>query len=201
MKSVMKGMKKMNGMKAALAGLLVAGLVFGGVASAGSKKASAPATHYYFDGGQKRILLLDDTLVAEFGAAKGAVKSAAPKAAVAHSAGAVTIYRVPSAAAVKAAPGANISPVFHEGGTGAGRMMALPGGVLVNCNAAWSRSQVDAWAAGKGLTVIRKLAIGGNWYEIKSETGLAALELANQLAQSGEVVSASPVWWMETSKR
>lgn len=166
--------------------------------------AAGPAGDYYYDGAQKRALLLDDTLVAAFGAASTAVKSALPGAQTAKVNGGATIYRIQAGSyksAQAAAPGAAVSPVFHEGGSSAGRLMALPGGVLVNFKADWTAQQVTDWAAAKGLAVDKKLAIGQNWYVIKSAPGQASLDIANQIHQSGEVVSASPNWWKEVSTR
>ncbi|MBI5637865.1 MAG: hypothetical protein HZA03_07845 [Nitrospinae bacterium] len=166
--------------------------------------AAGPAGNFYYDGGRQRALLLDDTLVAEFGQTPNAVKSAIPGAQSAKSGGGATIYRVQPGsykAAASAAPKASISPVFHEGGSAAGRLMALPGGVLVNFKAGWTAAQVNGWAAAKGLAVDKKLAIGENWYAIKSAPGQASLDLANQIQQSGEVVSATPNWWKEVSTR
>ena len=167
--------------------------------------AAGEAGHYYYDGGERRALLLDDTLLAEFGQTPNAVKTALPDARAAKAKkGGVTIYRVPAFAVktvLDAAPQAAVSPVFREGGSPAGRLMALPGGVLVNFKADWSAEQVDAWAAAKELAIDKKLDIGQNWYVIKSPAGQAALDLANMIQQSGEVVSATPNWWKEISTR
>lgn len=164
--------------------------------------AAGPAGNFYYDGGRQHALLLDDTLVAEFGQAPNAVKSAIPGAQPEKVNGGAAIYRAPAGsykAALGVAPGAALSPVFHEGGSPAGRLMALPGGVLVNFKADWTAQQVNDWAAAKGLVIDKKLAIGQNWYAIKSAPGQASLDLANQIHQSGEVVSASPNWWKEVS--
>lgn len=161
-------------------------------------------SHLYYDGKQKRRILLDETLVAEFGEAPSAVRSAHPGALAEKVNGGATVYRVQAGSYKSvggAAPQVAVSPVFHEGGTAAGRLMALPGGVLVNFKADWNAERVNAWAAGKGLVVDKKLAIGENWYVIKSAPGLASLDLANQIHLSGEVVSAMPDWWMEISTR
>lgn len=194
MKTVFKGTKTM---RAAVAALTFCAL-FVPAASA------AEAGHYYYDGGQRRALLLDETLLAEFGKTPNAVKTALPGTRAAKIKGGVTIYHVSAVAAktvLDVAPQAAVSPVFREGGSPAGRLMALPGGVLVNFKADWSAEQVNAWAAAKELMVGKKLDIGQNWYVIKSSPGQAALDLANTIQQSGEVVSATPNWWKEVSTR
>ncbi len=191
-------MKKAMTVKMALMALVFC------VLSGSAAIAAGPAEDYYFDGGQRRALLLDDTLVAAFGAMPAAVKSALSGAQTVKSNGGATIYRAQAGSyktALGAASGAAVSPVFHEGGSAAGRLMALPGGVLVNFKADWTTQKVNDWAAAKGLAVDSKLAIGQNWYLIKSAPGQASLDLANQIHQSGEVVSASPNWWKEISTR
>lgn len=174
------------------------------ILSGSAALAAGPTGDYYYEGGQPRALLRDDTLLAAFGAMPAAVKSALPNAQAAKVNGGATIYRVQAGSyktALGVAPGAAVSPVFHDGGSPAGRLMALPGGVLVNFKTAWTEQQVNNWAATKGLAVDKKLAIGENWYVIKSAPGQASLDLANQIQLSGEVVSASPNWWKEVSAR
>lgn len=174
------------------------------ILSGSAAVAAGPAGDYYYDGGQKRALLLDDTLVAAFGTVPAAVKSALPGAQATKIHGGATIYRAQAGSyktVLGVAPGAAVSPVFHEGGSSAGRLMALPGGVLVNFRSNWTEQQVNDWAAAKGVAIDKKLAIGQNWYMLKSASGQASLDLANQIHQSGEVVSASPNWWKEVSTR
>ncbi len=166
--------------------------------------AAGPAADYYYDGGQRHTLLLDDTLLAAFGAAPSAVKSVLPDAQTAQTRGGAAIYRIQPGSYKSVAgviPGAAVSPVFHDGGSATGRLMALPGGVLVNFKPDWTAQQVSDWAAAKGLAVDKKLSIGQNWYLIKSAPGQASLDLANQIHQSGDVISATPNWWKDTSTR
>ncbi len=77
----------------------------------------------------------------------------------------------------------------------------IPGGVLVKLNPEWTDTQARAWAASKGLPISQRLNITGNWYLLASTPGNAALELANQLHASGEVLSATPNWWKKTKPR
>lgn len=49
-----------------------------------------------------------------------------------------------------------------------------------------------AWAQAKGLTVAQRLGTTDNWYLIATAPGSAALELANSLKASGEVLAATP---------
>ncbi len=191
-------MKQILSAKMALVALVLC------ILSGSAAMAAGPAADYYYDGGKQRPLLLDDTLVAVFGATPAAVRSALPGAQATRMKGGATIYRAQAGSyktMLGVAPGAAVSPVFHEGASTAGRLMALPGGVLVNFKADWTAQQVNDWSAAKGLVIDKKLSIGQNWYLIKSPAGQASLDLANQLQQSGEVESASPNWWKEVSTR
>jgi hypothetical protein len=118
-------------------------------------------------------------------------------AEVKHRSGGVTVFRLPRPLSVSA----RVSPVFREGGSPLGRLMALPGGVVVELRPGWDAPRVSLWAAEHGLAVDQRLALRGNWYVLKTAPGLEALRVANQLQESGEVVSASPNWWRQAGPR
>lgn len=80
-------------------------------------------------------------------------------------------------------------------------MRALPGNVIVYLNPNWNSAAIYEWLAKRKLQTLKKLNIGKNVFVIQSAPGLDALNLANELQQSGEVVSASPDWWKEVSTR
>ena len=80
-------------------------------------------------------------------------------------------------------------------------MRALPGNVIVYLNPSWNAAAINDWLAKRKLQTVKKLDIGKNVYVIKSAPGLDALNLANELHSSGEVVSAMPDWWKEVSTR
>lgn len=90
----------------------------------------------------------------------------------------------------------NLSPVFSNSGS----LYALPGGVIVEFTDDQTPTQVENWAASHSYTIKTKLSFG-NFYVINSPVGLETLTLANQLQESGEVVSATPDWWRQISKR
>lgn len=98
-------------------------------------------------------------------------------------------------------PGSQRSPIWREGSSPAGRLMALPGGVIVQFAPDWTDADIHAWSQGKNLQISQRLDIPGNWYLFASAPGTASLELANQLHTSGEVLSASPNWWKHTTTR
>ena len=152
------------------------------------------ATAYYFDGGSQRSMTLEPNLVAQF---------RTPGAAGSRVAGAsgpfVTIVDITQPSA-KSAIGAT-SPVYREGDSPAGRLMALPGGVVVNFKSEWTAAQIQAWASEGGYTLGQRMNILGNWYVVKTAAGNVSLDTANAIQRSGAVVSATPNWWMQTATR
>lgn len=169
-------------------------------ASAVASGALAATTAHYFDGDTQRTITLDTTLVA--------VITPTPEAgsAQARSVGegaspAPLVQLQPANQSVAKGAGTHVSPVYREGNSPAGRLMALPGGVVVKFNADWTDAQVRAWAQAKGLTVTQRLGTTSNWYLIATAPGSAALELANSLKAGGEVLAAMPNWWKQTAAR
>lgn len=154
---------------------------------------------YYYNGANQQRITPDPSRSAEF--APYGQTSAARSAVPADSWRFITLRPVIAGATVSSSGSAWTSPVFREGDSPAGRLMALPGGVIVQFQALWSDAQVSNWVATKALTVDQRLGIRGNWYVIRSAAGQASLDLANAIHESGEVISASPNWWKETVPR
>ncbi|CAN7505677.1 hypothetical protein LJR066_003333 [Acidovorax sp. LjRoot66] len=162
--------------------------------------ALAASTAHYFDGDTQRTITLDTSLVAvitpipETGSAQarsvGEGASPAP-----------LVQLQPANQPVAKGAGTHTSPVYREGNSPAGRLMALPGGVVVKFNTDWTDAQVRAWAQAKGLAVTQRLGTTSNWYLIATAPGSAALELANSLKAGGEVLAAMPNWWKQTAAR
>jgi hypothetical protein len=90
-----------------------------------------------------------------------------------------------------------ISPMFQDLPHPGGRKRALPGGIIVWFNPHWSDAQVMEWSQEQGLTIVKKINIGPQVYLIETAPGLASLETANRINQSGEVEAASPNWWVK----
>lgn len=214
-------MKSSNLKMISLILLAVCGL-FMGQAFAGSKNAPGNAiklqqAYLWFDGEQERQIWINPDLVAEFhagagnsNAAKSTVKSVyADAVQVSKRYGAVRLWRtgsgVGSEAAVRTLAAANqtgkYSPVLHDGPTTTGRMRALPGNIIVYLNPAWDSEAVAAWVNQHQLEIVKKMEIGPNIYVIKTGPGLEALNIANALYKSGEVVAAFPDWWEEVATR
>lgn len=154
---------------------------------------SGPGNYVWYDGGKPRQLQLDSALVAEF-----SDRTDAGGEPVMRDKG-VRIWRQQDQAATRAAAGGAASPVFRDSEGGA--MRALPGNVIVRLDPSWNAQQVADWLRQNRLTEVRRLPIGNNVLVLSSPPGLAALELANRLQQSGQVVSAQPEWWEQRSTR
>lgn len=177
----------------------------------GSGAVAAPAPGaagaYYYDEGIKHGVALVPGLIAEVDAqGPSAVKGALPSAEVMHTAGTAIIYkaapvevdqalRSPKFAKVK------VSAVYREGTSAAGRLMALPGGALVNFKPEWTEAQINTWVVERGYSLTQKLNLPGNWYLVGTPAGEASLKAANAIQESGAVLSASPNWWKQTSAR
>lgn len=154
----------------------------------------AAQSAFYYDGSSQRALTLQPSLIAEF-----ADRSAAATRSTTATTPFVTLHS--TSAAMTRSAHSQSSPVYREGHSPAGRLMALPGGVIVNFQPDWSEAQIQAWAAAGGYTLGRRLNIQGNWYTVQTAAGQVALDTANAIYQSGVVISASPNWWKHTVTR
>jgi len=170
-------------------------------ASAVATGALAATTAHYFDGDTQRTITLDTSLVAVITQIPETGSAQARSVGEGASPAPLVQLQPANQSVAKGAAGTHISPVYREGNSPAGRLMALPGGVVVKFNPDWTDAQVRAWAQAKGLTVTQRLGTTGNWYLIATAPGSAALELANSLKAGGEVLAAMPNWWKQTAAR
>ena len=208
-------------MKTAALFLVALSLLFAGQSMAGvtkksqSKSAKLQQSYVWYDGEQERQVWLNPDLMAEFGAGKGSAAKSSVKSVYADAVqvpkrfGSVNIWRLGAGTGSDAAiaklstagqPG-KYSPVLHDGPSSTGRMRALPGNIIVYLDPAWNNESVNAWAAGHQFEIVKKLEIGPNIYVIRTGPGLEALNIANTLYKSGEVVAAFPDWWEEKTTR
>lgn len=189
--------------------VLVSLLPLAGRAGPGARGATAPpATAFYvwYDGGRPRTVWLDPTLLAEFGPATGAAPDGTRSAA--EMGEAVRLFSLEPgqdldavlSKARAARRGNRYSPVLRDGRS-SGRRRALPGNVVVDLAPALDEASARSWAAGQGLEIVARFPVGPSSWVVRSEPGLAALELANALAAVPGVAGASPVWWVETVTR
>ena len=157
----------------------------------------------YHDGGVARTITLEPRWVADIQwppdatAGQAQAKTAAGTAKPASS---VTLRRVGQPVARSATVTAT-SPVYREGTSPAGRLMALPGGVIIKALPGWSEADVRSWASDQGLSIARPMNTGGGWYLMATAPGQPALTLANRLQAGGDVVFATPNWWRQTTTR
>ena len=210
-----------------MAGKVILSIVIGlGIFALGLRPASAvemkkPAgrsapllqSYAWYDGDKEKKVWLNPNLAVEFDpgpAGDSPLKKVYPSAKEVESrTGAVRLWKLKGGVKSEEAvlrlkslhPEARYSPVMHDTPAGTGRKRALPGNVIVTLNPAWDGAAVNKWAGSRGLEIVRKLEIGPNVFVIKTGPGLEALETANALYRSGEVVAASPDWWLETETR
>jgi hypothetical protein len=151
--------------------------LFSGFASGGSEPPTAtPATSWH-DGRQTRGLWLDPNREAEFPTRGGGTVQ--PKE---------TPQTTPQAAQ------APRSPLFFDNPALNGTPRALPGGVLVELKTPADTDAARLQLQSDGLTPVRAIVRDRIWL-VASPPGLAALELANRLQQSGRYASVQPNWW------
>ena len=82
-------------------------------------------------------------------------------------------------------------PVFR---TESGHLVTFPGGVLVMLDGEWDAAQVQSFFTNHGIDMSRVegQTFGPNAFLVSTESGFAALELANDLAAEEGVVYAVP---------
>jgi hypothetical protein len=134
----------------------------------------------WIDAGVRRPLFLDTGLRADFSPTQ------AGKAGVLRRAD----------GPLKDVPSMLQSPVLRDE---SGRARALPGGVLLVIDAALDDAAARALIERHGAVAVRRVA-GPVWL-VASPPGLASLDLANRLAETGVFGSAQPNWWVERPKK
>lgn len=167
----------------------------------------------WYDGRQKRTVWLNPVLVAEFHGStpeKSLLLKTYPASSVRSVHRSVRIWELPAGQFSDTLPDPEelsdptpsvYSPVFHDAHTESSRMRALPGNVIVYLDPDWDRSKIARWMESRGFEVANKLEIRSNAYVLKTEPGMEALQTANALYESGEVVAAFPDWWLESVMR
>ena len=157
---------------------------------------AAPATAegplYWYDGGQRQALRLDGTQVADF---RLAAKDALRPAGDVEKSGSDTLPD-------------GVSPVLRNVGAAPGDARALPGGVIVTLQAPPAGSDVAARESSArgllqrhGLAPVRALDADQRIWLVEAPAGLASLELANRLHESGGFESAEPNWWRPRARK
>lgn len=129
---------------------------------------------YWYDGDVRRPLWADDSQVADFSGQRGE-KSRVLKPATLVKGGALT------------------SPVFRDGPGEKSRSRALPGGVVVTLAPGTDEARRTALFARHALEPVR--ALGADMWLVAAAPGVASLDLANRLHESGDFRTAAPNWW------
>lgn len=177
----------------------------------GSSQGSAPLTQSvrYYDGQRWRQVWIDEREVAEFirQGQEEVSRAVAPAAAtLLMDGGGVRIWQfdVDGRGAVaisrSLAPAKRYSPVFHLSAAGGARL-ALSGNIVVRFKPEWSEVQVQSWLAAQNLEQIKLVSGQPVTLLLRVGDGLEALERANAIQESGEVLFAMPEWWREVRKR
>jgi len=162
------------------------------------------ALHWY-DGTTRRKTWIDTQRVAEF---RGNVQTEElmlrmfPQAQKTAEHTALRIWGIGEGTDVRAVelslhrefPEARFSALLYRSAHGQG-VQALPGGMIVTLSPELSEKQAALWLEQREHSVLRKLSPIRNVFLVDTPSGIASLKAANQLHESGEVVSASPNWW------
>lgn len=172
----------------------------------GGSKTANPS-HVVHEGDVAQPLWIDTSRVVEFPAAgssgRPAIRQAEPgevvesnrtskpdaKGAASSADAGATTGSTGSGTAAAAAPAA-VSPVFVDA---SGQPRALPGGVIVSLKEDLSEDRARATLEGEGLVPVRR--IGARMWMVDSPVGIASLELANRLHDSGRFEFVQPNWW------
>jgi len=104
-------------------------------------------------------------------------------------------------ALAEADPRCRFSPAFHDAASDRSDMRALTGRILVRFRDEWSEEDVSAWIAARGFLSSRKLPIGRHVRVLEAGSGLDALETANRIHETEDVIWCSPEWSRALSPR
>ena len=153
----------------------------------------------WHDGKQTRGLWMDPAREAEFPSPAGL--GPAQTGAATAGQGSESAASTPAGAGATlrpkdlASPGQALrSPLFFDNPSLNGTPRALPGGVLVELKTPADPDSARQQLQSDGLSPVRAIVANRIWL-VASPPGLAALELANRLQQSGRYASAQPNWW------
>ena len=187
-------------------GIWALALVACSTVGSGAGAAPPTGTYYYQDGVRQPVVEVPGLVATTSADGAESVKAALPGAEVVLSAGSTTIFKsssteVDQALKRTARTTVQVSPVYREGTSAAGRLMTLPGGAVVSFKADWTEAQVKSWVAARGFALGQKMNLPGNWYLVTTPPGAASLTAANAMQESGAVLSATPNWWKQASAK
>lgn len=178
-----------------------------------SEELTVQQPYVWYDGDRERTVWLNPQLVVEFNPSeesRSAFKTANSSAEeIPFKQGSIRLWKLSENVTAKTAmqslnsshANSRYSPVLQDGPSSSGRMRALPGNIIIHLDPSWQQPAVDIWLEKNKLEVVRKLNIGANIFVIKTDAGLASLEIANSFHQTDGVVAAYPDWWTEVATR
>ncbi|MCF6256056.1 MAG: hypothetical protein L3J98_02660 [Gammaproteobacteria bacterium] len=106
-----------------------------------------------------------------------------------------------ASAAANAKRSPNVSPVFHSSPRPNSPRMALPGNVIIRFQSDMAVENIHIWLTQHNLLKERSLPGDGLTIVVKSEPGMAALNLVKRLGKQTEIYEISPNWWSEPQRR
>jgi len=176
--------------------------------AAGPLPVKLPATPgdatYWYDGERRREIAIDPEVVVEYeptDESLESIRTALPDAEPVSRSGRARLWRVPASASngsvvealAAARPGGHFAPVYLDKPTRAGAVRAVTGRIIVKFAGATSDAEARAWAEERGLAFERRLPLVEPVHVFR--TGDDPIEVANEIHESGDVVSAQPDWW------
>ena len=91
------------------------------------------------------------------------------------------------------------SPVFYLSISGGTRLVPS-GKIMIRFNEDLNQAHLTDWANEQGLTLVKQMGLAAT-YLFDAGDGMAALEKANRIQESGAVQYAVPEWWREAYTR
>lgn len=184
-------------------------LTMGCALNAGVSDASPAQPYHWYDGDRQRTVYLDETMIADFNPQSDTAAKAASNTGLSadRTTGGARLWKL-SSGSTKAALNTvksqdqtgKYSPVFRDAQTSK-QVRALPGNVIVQFAGDWDEARIKQWVSDQGQLIDSKASFGTNFYILSTPAGMASLEIANTLFETGDVLLASPNWWKESHPR
>ena len=168
---------------------------------------------HWYDGTRKRAIWVNRRRIVDLETGdrtRSLLKNEAPDAALVSVGPRTRVWRLTregadarelAKALRRADPECRFAPAFHDAPSDDALMRVPTGRIVVRFPPDWSEDRVEDWARREGLPVVERLSLMGVVRVLDAGEGLAALERANAIHESGTVVWASPEWWKPLSRR
>lgn len=166
---------------------------------------------YYYDGGIKIDLQLEQGIIAEFPKTNHGIKNIKNSVVIKSDSSATPLKYYGNTTIWKSNSGgstislsknlnqlnnSSFSPILTT--IKGSQLLALPGNIIVELSSGFSATQSETFFARQGLNIHQKLDIPGrNIYEVITAPGIVALETANALHGKEGVISSTPNFWRE----